>query len=492
MQLATRISNGILESELDCGHNVAILADKTISTYAGVLGILRSGKAWLPLNGRAPIRRNRQVLAMANCRLIIVSRDHVDYVARLLEGQDPITILADGWDVMQISELLPMHRWAAVDDTSSTGTAALDRQVTSPHRTAYLMFTSGSTGRPKGVPVAHQNVLAYLRFVSRAYGINETDRFTQVSTVAFDLSVHDMFACWANGACLIPVPEDSLFGIADRVKSLGPTMWLSVPTVASLMSKLRILNPGVFNSLRCSLFCGEPLSVDTATKWQTAAPNSVIENLYGPTETTIAVTRYRWGGYDSHCESDGEAVPIGRVFDDHRYFVADEYGEDVDLGHTGELWLSGPQVTEGYSAGESASQGNFVIRQEGFESTMWYRTGDLVKENTAGCLTFVGRMDDQVKIRGHRVELQEVDHVLRNAAGTELAYAVAWPRTEEGAAGIVGFIAGESSVDAEQITKECRQVLPEYMVPHHIHLIDEIPLTPNGKVDRSKLTLRLN
>jgi len=349
---------------------------------------------------------------------------------------------------------------------------------------AYLLFTSGSTGEPKGVPIHHSNVRSYIEYISNRYEVNERDRFSQEFDMTFDLSVHDMFVCWERGACLFCVPEKSAMLPAKFIRDRELTMWFSVPSVVALLSKMRLLQPGCFPNLRFSLFCGEPLAAAHAQHWQEAAPNSIVENLYGPTETTIAISHYRWDPSKSPQECLNGIVPIGWMFAGQQCRVVDH--ERSEVSETGELCLAGSQVTDGYWNNPEKTRRQFVRFPETCE-TLWYRTGDLVKRGENGCLYYLGRIDHQVKIRGYRVELQEIEVVLRKASQAEQVVAVPWPVVDGSADGVVAFVSGVSKVDELQILNRCREALPDYMVPRKIYWLEEIPLNHNGKIDRKKL-----
>ncbi|MGA8480647.1 MAG: AMP-binding protein [Chthoniobacterales bacterium] len=353
------------------------------------------------------------------------------------------------------------------------------------------MFTSGSTGQPKGVPIAQSNVRSYLQYVCNRYDMDETDRFSQEFDLTFDLSVHDMFVCWERGACLFSVPETSVMAPAKFIREHQLTMWFSVPSVIGVLARMRLLPPGCFPSLRYSLFCGEPLAASYAQLWQEAAPNSILENLYGPTETTIAISHYRWNQTGSSEESVNGIVPIGWIFDGQQCSVIDAEQKAVPAGVPGELCLSGSQVTTGYWDEPKKTQEQFV-RLPGAGERRWYRTGDMVQQDANGCLYYLGRVDNQVKIRGYRVELQEIEAVLRRACDTEQVVSIAWPVEHGSAEGVVAFVAGVAALDADRVLDYCSKILPGYMVPRTIYLCDEMPLNANGKIDRPRLVGMLN
>jgi len=286
------------------------------------------------------------------------------------------------------------------------------------------------------------------------------------------------------------VPETSVMAPAKFIREHQLTMWFSVPSVIGVLARMRLLRPGRFPSLRYSLFCGEPLAASYAELWQEAAPHSIVENLYGPTETTIAISHYRWNQARSSKESVNGIVPIGWIFDGQRCSVTDAERKTVPTEVPGELCLSGSQVTTGYWNDPRKTREQF-IHLPGAGERPWYRTGDMVRQDGNGCLYYLGRMDHQVKIRGYRVELQEIEAVLRRACGAEQIVSVAWPVENGSADGIVAFVAGVSALDADRVLDYCSKFLPSYMVPRKIYLCDEMPLNANGKIDRPRLVSML-
>lgn len=486
-EIAGRIAATILEA--DHAHNplVAILAHRSLTAYASVLGIHSAGKGYVPLNPKFPIDRLAKMLRQSQCNAVIVGEEGRKTLEALLPHMERnLTILLpDVADTPAIASAFPQHRFISSRGLVS-GSQSSETPIVAPDSVAYLLFTSGSTGEPKGVPVSQDNVKAYIRYICNQYQVSEYDRFSQMFDMTFDLSVHDMFVCWERGACLYVVPDAYVMAPAKFIKEQRLTMWFSVPSVVGFMSKMGTLKPGEFPSLRVSLFCGEPLPASSATAWRNAAPQSIIENLYGPTETTIAITRYRWDASNSPSACINATVPIGWVFDGQDACVVDQEGNPVSAEEPGELCLSGSQVTRGYwnNPGKTAQQ---FVRLSAFGKKLWYRTGDLVKQDQSGCLYYLGRMDHQVKIRGYRVELQEIDFVLRIASECEQVVSIAWPVREGIADGIIAFIFGSSNRSTDDILAYCRDMLPEYMVPRQIHYLDDVPLNVNGKIDRSQL-----
>jgi amino acid adenylation domain-containing protein len=475
-----------LRHTLDQSENmVAVLADRSVAAYGGILGVLGSGRGYVPLNPKFPIERTLAMLQASGCKTLVVGKECAATLDALLPRLS-----------VPLSLIIPDSGWEPDGNQFATHRLTLAKQLSKIHDpgepsidaddTAYLLFTSGSTGVPKGVAVSQSNAVAYMEFAAKHFGIHGEDRCSQNFDLTFDLSVHDLFTCWDGGATLCPFAAQTLTPAA-LVDDLKLTVWFSVPSVAMFASKLGLLEPGAFPTLRWSLFCGEALSAALTEAWQRAANNSILENLYGPTEATIAITRYRWDSATSPAESVRGLVPIGWPFDGQQVCAVDEDLVPVPLGESGELCLGGSQVTRGYLNDPEKTAKSFVRLKRTGEQ-IWYRTGDLVRQDERGCLFYLGRRDFQVKVNGYRVELQEIDLVLRESARTELAVAIPWPIADGSASGIVGVLAGSDPSHNKRIIAACESKLPRYMVPSHIHHVAQIPLNVNGKIDRGKIT----
>lgn len=426
-------------------ERVGVFAARSEVAYAGTIGALCSGAAFVPLNPKFPLERIRSMARRAELDAIIVDQDTAPLLDAIA-GEQQVLIHGD-----QPGEHEPL----------------IDLPTVDPDKLAYLLFTSGTTGEPKGVGITHANVLHYLDVMGARYGLTPDDRCSQTFEQTFDLSVHDLFMTWNAGACLHAMAPIEMLAPARFVNAHGLTTWFSVPS-AAVLARERI-PAGSMSTLRWSLFCGEPLTEETAARWQAAAPNSVVENLYGPTELTIACFAYRWDGVAP--ESKNGIVPIGRPLDGLTACVVD-----------GELWVGGPQTAPGYWHNAAQTAERFVE----YQGARYYRTGDRVVEHPSGVYSYLGRVDDQLKILGFRVEPAEIEGVLRSQPGVTGAVAVGYPVAQAQALGVVAFVTGEiPSTDA--LRRAAATVLPPYMVPSRIALLERFPLNANGKVDRAEL-----
>jgi amino acid adenylation domain-containing protein len=468
----------------------AVFAYRSPTAYAAVLGALMAGHGYVPLNRTFPVDRTRLMLEKSMCRSIVVDAGSEPQLEALLASiETPILLICpDRSDVSPLAVKFPGHRIVGAPDLAEADSW---RPVNvTPNSIAYLLFTSGSTGQPKGVMVSHANVLHYVDYVTKSYAFTSNDRVSQNFDLTFDLSAHDMFVAWQNGACVCCPTQKQSIKPGAFINDARLTVWFSVPSTAVFMRRLGVLKPNMYPQLRLSLFCGEALPVGIVHQWALAAPNSMIENLYGPTELTIACTTYSWNHKTSPVECEQGFVPIGEPFDDMECLIVDHELREVEPGTAGELLMGGPQLCLGYWDNEEKTKNAFVAIPDK-ANAYYYRTGDRVRRRETGKpLLYLGRLDSQIKVLGHRVELGEVEAAIREESGLDGVVAVGWPMTAIGADAIEVFLQIDD-FDTKQLQEKLRTRLPLYMVPRNIRLLPYFPLNANGKFDRKALQMIL-
>ena len=484
---ASRIAASLSTMRTGDSFTVGILANRSVDMYSGILGTLMCGGTVVPLNPSFPAERTRQMIELADASVLVVDEAGERALDALLgTSRHPLRVIAPHEATARLQLRWPDHAFAPPVDTR------FDPVGVSADALAYLFFTSGSTGTPKGVGVLHRNAMRFVEMSLERYGelgLGSTDRFSQFYDITFDSSLFDLFVCWAFGACLCCPTASEWISPNRFVETRSLTVIDIVPSTGHGMNRRGGWRPGRFPKLRLCRFGGEALTADLAIALSEAAPNAVIDNVYGPTECTVDAAYYRWDPARSTSEATHGVVPIGTAGPRVGLTVVDGELNEVPLGREGELLISGPQVTPGYWKDAERTARSFV-RLPGSD-TVRYRTGDLVRRVPDGePIPYLGRMDHQIKISGVRIELGEIEEALCRASGTSRVVALGWPRTASGAGGIVAFVAG-ATVDVSTIRERLRGILPAVMVPRDIHAIDDLPVNVNGKVDRKQLLERL-
>jgi amino acid adenylation domain-containing protein len=492
--IAASISGAIAGADRATALTVGVLGSRSLSVYAGLLGTLSSGRAVVPLNPGFPVDRTARMIEHAGVRVLVADSASLRHVEDLLAqtGEPMLLILPELDDAAPLARRWPRHRFVGRGELDRIGEPCLPR--VEPADWAYVFYTSGSTGNPKGVGVTHANAARFVEMSLERYGelgLGEHDRFSQFYDITFDSSMFDLYVSWAFGACLC-VPS-----VADWV---NPNKFIEaahlsvidiVPSTGRNMSRAGGWRAGRFARLRLCRFGGEALPLELAAALAAAAPQAVVENVYGPTECTVDAAYYRWAPGWSESECEHGVVPIGAAGPKVTLRVVGTDLREVPPGEEGELVISGPQVTPGYWRDPARTAAAFVELPDGAGRA--YRTGDLVRRpRGAGPIAFLGRLDHQIKISGVRVELGEIEQVVRSVSGAEHVVAVGWPVTASGASGIVVFMTGVGAGQTDSIRDQVRERLPQVMVPRAIHAIDEFPLNVNGKVDRRALVVKLD
>jgi amino acid adenylation domain-containing protein len=483
--LARRISGWLGMKTGGGSGKVGILASRTIEAYAGVLGTLWSGAAYVPITPNTPEDRLIRILQQTKLDALIVDQAGLELLSDKVLASAPRRILfGNSAKPPQSASGFKGISFERFSDLADEGS---DQPLTvAGDALSYIIFTSGTTGTPKGVMIENESVVQFIEIMHRRFEMSAGDRVAEASELTFDASVFDMFMAWSSGAALYVVPAAQLMAPAKFIREHELTIWFSVPSTPSFMGRMKMLQPGAFPSSRISIFAGEALSVATAQAWQIAAPNSIVENFYGPTELTVDCIAQRLEDPPYVTRNRG-TLAIGTPFPGVRAGIVDAELNFLPRGEEGELVVSTRQAARGYFEDPKLTADRFPALQ----GERWYRTGDLAFEDDSGTFHHLGRIDNQVKILGNRVELEEVEAHLRNFLGTDMVAAVAWPLTDGRAEGVVAFHCAPG-VTRDQVREEMKKRVPDYMIPKRVHLLDALPLGATGKIDRKALTRMLD
>ena len=436
---------------------VGVCLRRSLRRLAAVLGVLKAGGAYLPLDPAHPAERLGFMISDASAAMVLAEQATVSALGELAT---PVVCLDTGWE--QVS--------------SGSDTVAPAR-VTA-RNLAYVMYTSGSTGRPKGVLIEHRSVVNYVASQVTIFGVRPDDRVLQLASLSFDVSVFEMFVTLTAGATLCLATEQALGSpakLAALLRDQRISLALLPPPVASLLAGEADRLP----ELRVVIVGGEACTAELVRAW--LRPGRRFFNGYGPTEATVAVTL-------AQCRGDEPTPPIGRPMPNQQVYVLDGQRGPVPVGVAGQLYLGGVGLARGYLNRPALTAARFIPHPF-VAGERVYATGDLVRYLPDGNLVFLGRVDDQVKIRGFRVELGEIETVLRACSGVRQAVVVA--RDDLGAQRhLVGYVTVEPAAGRVSPTELRRQLagrLPGYMVPAQVMVLDTLPLTPSGKLDRAAL-----
>ncbi|OYW98253.1 MAG: peptide synthetase, partial [Bosea sp. 32-68-6] len=453
---AGRQARGLALQGVGPGDLVGLWMPRGIDLLIAQIAITRAGAAWVPFDAEAPVERIAVCLTDAQAKGLVTC---AAWTGRAV---------ATGRSVWTPEAL------AQADDGHPTPARAAG--LTREHP-AYLIYTSGSTGTPKAIVISHRNICHFLRSGNALYGIGPDDVVFQGASVAFDLSMEEIWTPYLAGATLF-VASPEMMGDAEKLPAIltqaGVTVIDTVPTLLGIL-------PADVPSLKLILLGGEALPPATVQKW--SQPGRRILNTYGPTEATVVAT--------AAAVRPGETVTIGRPIANYTAYVVNEAMALVAPGEQGELLIGGPGVARGYHGRPELTAEKFIVNPFGQpfgpEDPVLYRSGDAVSVDEAGNIVFHGRIDDQIKIRGFRVELGEIESKLAEEPGVNQAAVVM--RTDDEIERLVAFVVAEPgvAVDGAVLRAALRDKLPPYMVPAHFEAVGSLPRMVSGKVDRRML-----
>jgi amino acid adenylation domain-containing protein len=494
---ADRLATRLARWGVGRGDRVGLWLPKGLQTVTAIHGILRSGAAYVPVDPTGPALRAATIFAAAGVKAVVVDSSLAAALRDAWRGPGPLPRLIPV--VLEEAEK-PHARSPQPDGTPPAGSAVGDAHWTEimaddapsplaprrdPDDLAYILFTSGSTGQPKGVMLSHANAFTFLDWCRETLGPwADDDRFSSHAPFHFDLSVFDLFVSCRNAATLVLIGES----LAKEPELLGEflaagriSVWYSAPSILALLTRHGRLDRPGSAAPRLVLFAGEVFPVGPLRRLRQLWPEARLWNLYGPTETNVCTAHPIPAAIP---DDRTEPYPIGTVCPPLRARVVDEEGQDVPAGALGELVIAGSGVMRGYFGQPELTARAFFIDAEELH---WYRTGDLVVDDGAGCYQFHGRRDRMVKKRGYRIELGEIESALYRHDGVDRAAVVA--RGDESGVSIAAFVALKPDQKRSIIAmkRHCTIYLPNYMVPDTITFMSSLPATSTDKVDYQRL-----
>jgi len=466
-------------------RRVGLCVARGPALIAALLGIIRAGGAFVPLDPDYPAARLVQMIGDAGIVQVVADSGSAARVADVLAG----------CEVVEVGD-------AASSAQTPQSTAYTDIDL-HPDQLAYVLYTSGSTGRPKGVGVSHGALWTHLQDFLATYGINEDDTVLHSSTINFDVALHETLPALLRGATveMRGVQPWDLQSLSERLVTRRVT-FARIPT-ALWQQWQRHAPPRAQLALRQVTVGGEALPGDALARWRKGPLADIrLDNLYGPTETTVAALYRRTRAEDV----DQVTVPIGHPYPGRTARVLDASGDEAPVGGLGELCIGGPTVARGYLGRPGLTAERFVPDPYGAPGARHYRSGDLCRMRADGTVEFLGRLDQQVKLRGQRIELGEIEAVLRQCEGVREAAVIVVGEGQKQR--LAAYVAGDAraggheatntdlangtpaasfALDAAHLQRELEQRLPAYMVPSSVTVLARLPWMPNGKLDRAAL-----
>ncbi|MGG4197323.1 amino acid adenylation domain-containing protein, partial [Paenibacillus jamilae] len=515
---ANRIAGWLRAHGVRSEDRVGVLLSRSPQLIAGLLGVLKAGAAYVPLDPALPAARIEGMIQDAGIQILLSEGAQTETVADweetplrhvLFLDKERLAVTCLDEERSAVTEIATaavegkkerlaatdaegncsaMVRFASAEELeaySPTSTRSTDVQSnvpTTPMNSAYVIYTSGTTGKPKGVVVEHRNVVNFIAGMVRSLPFAPSASILSVTTVSFDIFVTESWVPLSCGMQIVLASEAELQDpamLGDLLAEHPVQLMQTTPSRLSMMLEQEH-SAAQLRRIPALLIGGEPLPA-ALLKQLRAQTNASLYNMYGPTETTV------WSTFEHLKESEGEKVSIGRPLANTQAYVLNEALQLQPIGAVGELCLGGAGVARGYWAREELTREKFVDHPF-LPGERMYRTGDLARWLPDGRLEHLGRIDHQVKIRGYRIEPGEIEaHLLRIDGVKEAVVTVAAGETERGVQELCAYVTGSSELTAQAIRSKLSTDLPPYMIPSHFIRLEKMPLTPNGKLDRKAL-----
>lgn len=478
----------LVEKEKFLYKPIGIIGQRNLSAYIGIVASVYSGQTYIPINIKYTKNTILKIIEDAGIELLIGDYASLEKLKDVIRLSDISAIIVPEEKVFE-KETFGSKK--IIFDQSDVDHFLAGKPLIAPKNSIlYILYTSGTTGSPKGVMVTNNNVDVFLENTKSFYDLKIGYRSSQTFDLSFDASVVDIYLTLMNGGQICVLDDAELMMPYDYIHRERLDVWYSVPTLANLMFKMGYLTPNSFPSLKYSFFGGEPLPQNLADAWQLAAPNSTVENVYGPTEATVNISRFNYTKQHYGRKFKNDILSIGTTFNGHSYAILDHNHSKLKDGVVGELAFTGPQITNGYLKDAQKTNKSFQKFTWDTENRIWYLTGDLALVNEFNEIECLGRKDNQIKLSGRRVELGEIENALLQSS--LLKDIIVVPKNDKNGKvlSLVAFTTSNLSKEEKiQISKQALNYIEKLFLPKKIICITGFPIMSSGKTDRKKLTL---
>lgn len=488
---SNQLARLLLEGGCEPGDRIGLLLPKSADAVIGMLAALKAGGLYVPVDPESPASRIEKIMLAAECRYVLAGTAATGLLEKLMPMMAAKTRPGLVWMSGAEPAGLDVQPRFTKADAEALSTEPLATALQPDAGPAHLLFTSGSTGQPKGVIVTHANVIAFVDWAKAYFGMNEHDRVSCHSPLHFDLSTFDLYGGFAAGAEVHLVPAKlNLFpkGLIAFMRDRRLTQWFSVPSVLTYLTRFDAVEGGDFPEMKRLIWCGEVFPTPPLISWMQKLPHVTFTNLYGPTEATIASSYYTMPAIpdDPHA-----SVPIGKACGGEEMLILGEGLEPQPKGETGEIYIAGAGITDGYWRDVAKTEAAFRPHRDPSAAAgeSMYRTGDLGYVGEDGQIHFVGRADTQIKSRGHRIELGEIETAL-NSLPEVGQVAVVAIEIDFGSYNICCAFASADGHDPspQEVKARLSALVPRYMLPVRWQKMTTMPSNANGKIDRVALT----
>jgi amino acid adenylation domain-containing protein len=488
--ISSTLAKQLLDQGLRMGRCVGLLLDRSPAAIAAMLGVMKAGGVFVPLDPEYPVERLAFMIEDAEIEFIIADPHHQASIGKELSETCPARESVPTAAQPDAPRGAGPLRWHHVEVDHAERKAAPEIDVPDD-ALAYIMYTSGSTGKPKGVQIDHAALATYCYADMDVYQLSAQDRTLQFSTLNFDIAIEEIFPPLLTGGCVVVRPRDRSID-ANELSALVAKHDITAVHLATAywhqwVDLMVATDKVVPQSIRLMVVTGEKVSVEHYRRWQSRCQHDVLWcNAYGPTEATVTSTVFIPGD-----DFDAVNMPIGKPIKRYTARILNEDFQDVPIGETGHLFIGGPALAKGYLNRPDLTAAAFVELpppkpRQNEPTTRWYRTGDLARWLPNGEIDFAGRVDHQIKLGSYRIEPAEIEAVL-NQHPAVLESVVSYDAIE-GQRYLIAYVAtGDTEVTAAELADFLRDRLPVYMVPVRYATMPTFPKTINGKIDRSKL-----